>query len=103
MRQRAERTGISNGLSRSAKAAGSLRAYGDSGTDAHINPVYLFLEGKRPFDKEACDRILARLDGSIRSIPNREIQRELLLFKEQLGIYRDPGEASELGLPVIPR
>jgi hypothetical protein len=80
----------------------AARAYGDAGTDAHTNPVYLFIDGKRPFDADACDQILARLAGSARTIPNAAIQLQLEELAKRLRAYRDQGDASGLALPPIP-
>ncbi len=81
----------------------AVRAYGDAGTDAHTNPVYLFVDGKRPFDSDACDQILARLSGSTRSIPNAAIQRQLERLANRLREYRDRGDDSGLVLPPLPK
>ncbi len=80
----------------------AIRAYGDAGTDAHTNPVYLFVDGKRPFDSDACDQILARLSGSARSVPNVAIQRQLEQVANRLREYRDRGDDSGLALPPLP-
>jgi hypothetical protein len=78
------------------------RAYGDAGTDAHTNPVYLFVDGKRPFSQDAIDQILARLEGSMRTIPNVEILKHLELLAQRLVNYRDRGDATGLALPPLP-
>ena len=80
----------------------AVRAYGDAGTDAHTNPVYLFVDERRPFDLDACDQILARLSGSARSIPDVEIQHQLEEIANKLREYRDRGDASGLALPPLP-
>lgn len=81
----------------------AARAYSDAGTDAHTNPVYLFVGGKRPFSQEAIDQILARLEGSMRTIPNPEITNQLSLLAQLLRDYRDGGDASGLALPPLPK
>jgi hypothetical protein len=80
----------------------AARTYGDAGTDAHTNPVYLYVDGKRPFSEDAIDQILARLEGSMRTIPNVEILRELDKLAQRLRAYRDRGDSSGLALPPIP-
>jgi len=81
----------------------AARTYGDAGTDAHTNPIYLFVDGKRPFSEDAIDEILARLDGSMRTIPNVEILQTLEQLAERLRNYRDRGDATGLALPPVPR
>jgi len=80
----------------------AARTYGDAGTDAHTNPIYLFVDGKRPFSSDAIDQILARLEGSMRTIPNVEILRDLDRLVQHLRNYRDRGDATGLALPPIP-
>jgi len=80
----------------------AARTYGDAGTDAHTNPVYLFLDGKRPYSQDACDQILARLAGSIRTIPNLEIRHDLEKIADRLRNCRDRGDTSGLALPAVP-
>lgn len=93
---------LTSTLSVSASGWIAARAYGDAGTDAHTNPVYVFLDGKRPFDGDACDQILARLAGSIRIIPNEVIRHRLEELVEHLRAYGDQGDATGLALPQIP-
>ena len=81
----------------------AARAYGQAGTDAHTNPLYVFMDGKRPFSKDACDQILARLAGSLRTIPNLEIRKQLEKLGRQLRHYRDKGDATGLALPPVPK
>ena len=80
----------------------AVRAYGDAGADAHTNPVYVYLKGKLPFDDDACGQIQARLEGSIREIPNPEIRARLRELKESLQLYRDSGDSQGLALPPKP-
>ena len=80
----------------------AARAYGDAGTEAHTNPIYLFLNGKRPFSEDACDQIIARLAGSIRTIPNVKIRNQLEQIANRLRDYRDRGDSEGLGLPSVP-
>ena len=80
----------------------AVRAYGDAGADAHTNPVYVYLKEKLPFDDDACGQIQARLEGSIRDIPNPEIQARLRELKERLQRYRDTQDPEGLALPRRP-
>ncbi len=80
----------------------AARAYGDAGIEAHTNPVYVFLKGKRPFDPDACDQILARLAGSLRSIDNPRVKKRLRDLKGKLEEYRNTGSAGSLKLPPLP-
>ncbi len=77
----------------------AVRAYEDTGADAHTNPVYVSLKGQLPFDDDACGQILARLEGSIRLTPNQEMQERLRDLKESLQRYRDTRDARGLALP----
>jgi hypothetical protein len=80
----------------------AARTYGDAGTDAHTNPVYVFINGKRPFSQDACNQILARLEGSFRTIPNVKILQELERLARQLRNFRDTGDSTGLALPPLP-
>ena len=77
----------------------AVRAYEGTGADAHTNPVYVSLNGKLPFDDDACGQILTRLEGSIRLTPNQEMQERLRDLKERLQRYRDTRDARGLALP----
>ena len=77
----------------------AVRAYEDTGADAHTNPVYVSLKGKLPFEDDACGQILARLEGSIRLTPNQEAKERLRDLKEHLQHYRDTRDARGLALP----
>lgn len=52
-----------------AARAYSLSALGAANAEAHTNPVYVYLDGKAPFDQESLDGWLAALDQQI------EVQR----------------------------
>ena len=78
----------------------AVRAYEDTGADAHSNPVYVSLKGKLPFDDDACGQILARLEGSIRLNPNQEMQEKLKDLKQRLERYRETRDARGLALPL---
>jgi len=76
----------------------TVRAYEDTGADAHSNPVYVSLEGKLPFDDDACGQILARLESSIRLNPHQKIKKRLRDLKERLQRYRDTRDPRGLAL-----
>ena len=81
----------------------AVRAYGDAGTESHTNPVYVYMAGKLPFDDDAAGQILARLEGSIWEIPNREVQERLKKIKRSLELYRHKGQSDGLALPAVPK
>ena len=70
----------------------AVRAYSDAGTEAHSNPVYVYLDGKLPFDDDACGQILARLDSSIRTIPEATLAEQVRTLRDRLARYRDSGD-----------
>ncbi len=80
----------------------AVRAYGDMGTESHTNPVYIYMGGKLPFDDDASGQILARLDGSIRTVTNEEIVEQLKEIKQRLVSYRETGDGRGLALPPFP-
>ncbi len=94
-------------LSRRIEASSSgwvaVRAYSDAGTEAHTNPVYVYLDGKLPFDDDACGQILARLDASIRAIPEKSLVERVRELRDRLARYRDTGDSEGLALPSVSR
>ena len=94
-------------LSRRIEASSSgwvaVRAYSDGGTEAHTNPVYVYLDGKLPFDDDACGQILARLDSSLRAIPAESVLARVRNLRDRLARYRDTGDAQGLALPSVSR
>ncbi len=81
----------------------AVRAYSDAGTEAHSNPVYVYLDGKLPFDDDACGQILARLDSSIRAIPEPTVAERVRTLRDRLARYRDTGDSQGLALPTVSR
>ena len=81
----------------------AVRAYSDAGTEAHSNPVYVYLDGKLPFDDDACGQILARLDSSIRTIPEPTVAERVRTLRDRLARYRDTGDSQGLALPSVAR
>ena len=92
-------------LSRRIEASSSgwvaVRAYSDGGTEAHSNPVYVYFDGKLPFDDDACGQILARLDSSLRAIPAESVLARVRDLRDRLARYRDTGDAQGLALPSV--
>ena len=78
----------------------AARTHGDAGTDAHTNPVYVYVGQARPFNAASARQIIARLDGSMAAIPNPEIVARLGALKQELNaLIRD--RRSALPLPPI--
>ncbi|MBI4626508.1 MAG: CehA/McbA family metallohydrolase [Verrucomicrobia bacterium] len=78
----------------------AARTHGDAGTDAHTNPVYVYVGQTRSFNAASARQIMARLDGSMAAIPNPEIVARLGALKEELNaLIRD--RRSALPLPPI--
>ena len=94
-------------LSRRIEASSSgwvaVRAYSDAGTEAHTNPVYVYFDGKLPFDDDACGQILARLDSSLRAIPAESVLARVRTLRDRLARYRDSGDPQDLALPSVDR
>jgi hypothetical protein len=55
-----------------AARAFSLSPLGTPDAEAHTNPVYVYLDGKAPYDRESLDGLLAKLDGQIAENEKRE-------------------------------
>ena len=81
----------------------AVRAYSDAGTEAHSNPVYVYLDGKLPFDDDACGQILARLDSSLRAIPEESLLERVRKLRDRLARFRDTGDSQGLALPSVAR
>ena len=76
----------------------AARAYGDAGTDAHANPVYVYVGDARPFDADSARQIIARLEGSIATIPIPSIVRRMEELKQEL---REMIKNHQAGLPLL--
>jgi len=77
----------------------AAHAYGDGGTEAHTNPVYVYLGDRHPFSAASARQIIARLDGSIAAIPLPAIVSRLKELRGEL--ERSIGE-QRLALPLPP-
>ncbi|MBN2290365.1 MAG: CehA/McbA family metallohydrolase [Candidatus Glassbacteria bacterium] len=79
----------------------AARAYAEAGTEAHTNPVYIYAGRRLPFNREAARNILARLEGSIEAIGNREVAARLETLKKELtGLLE--GRPGSLPRPATP-
>lgn len=78
----------------------TARAYNDAGTDAHTNPVYVYVGDARPFNADSARQIIARIDGSIARIRIPEIVARLEELKVELqALIRE--QRSALPLPPV--
>ena len=78
----------------------AARAYSDAGTDAHTNPVYVYLGNQHPFDADSARRIIARLEGSIATITLADVTARLReLQAEVQSLIKD--RRSKLPLPRL--
>ena len=79
----------------------AARAYSDAGIEAHTNPVYIYVGGKLPFNRDSARNILARLDSSMETIPSSEIVKRLERLKKEVILLLD-GRKHSLPLPQVP-
>jgi len=77
----------------------AARTWAGAGTDAHTNPVYVYVDEKLPFSRDSARQIKARLEGSIETIPNEEVVRRLRSLKFELEKLLK-GDESEISLPA---
>ncbi|MGH8017444.1 MAG: CehA/McbA family metallohydrolase [Opitutaceae bacterium] len=80
----------------------AARAYGDAGTDAHTNPVYVYVGDSRPFSADSARQIIARLEGSIATIRIPEIVERLEELRKEVAQLIENGTAG-LPLPEVGR
>jgi hypothetical protein len=78
----------------------AARAYSDAGTDAHTNPVYVYVGDARPFNATSARQIIARLDGSRAAISLPEVVARIDALKQELNTLIRDGR-SALPLPPI--
>ena len=55
-----------------AARAFSVSPTGRPDAEAHTNPVYVYVDGQKPFDQRDRDWLLAKLDGRIALLEKRE-------------------------------
>lgn len=78
----------------------AAHAYNDAGTEAHTNPVYVYVGDTRPFNADSARQIIARLDGSIERSRVPEITARYEALKAELrSLIRD--RQSKLPLPAV--
>jgi len=80
----------------------AAHAYGDGGTEAHTNPVYVYVDDQHPFSATSARNILSRLDGSIEAIAIPSVTARLAELKAELQRHIRDGR-STLPLPPIAR
>ncbi len=62
----------------------AARTYAEAGTEAHTNPVYVYVGGRLPFNRDSARNIISRLDGSIETITNRDVVKRLKKYRGEL-------------------
>ncbi len=101
-RERFDQPRATVSLSREVRISASswiaARATGPAGTEAHTNPVYVYLGGKLPFNRSSARHIIARLEGSMEHISSGEIDSRLAKARLALEALLD-GRPSALPLP----
>ena len=80
----------------------AARAYSGAGTDAHTNPIYIYVGNKLPFKKDSARNIISRLEGSIDAIPNSRITKRLEALADDLRSYMERG-GGKLPFPSVPK
>lgn len=70
-------------------------------TEAHTNPVYVYLNRELPFHTESARHIITRLEGSMETIPNSKIVERLRGLKAELEKLMR-GRPASLPRPKIP-
>ena len=51
----------------------AARTYAEAGTDAHTNPIYIYVGNNLPLNNDSAREIISRLDGSIETITNKVV------------------------------
>jgi hypothetical protein len=62
----------------------AARTYAKAGTEAHTNPIYFYVGKELPFNRDSARQIMARLEGSIETIANKQVTRKLVRLKSEL-------------------
>src|SRR5262249_59585944 len=84
-----------------AARASSRTPLGDPNSEAHTNPVYVYLDGKAPFHRDDLDRLVEKLDGQMNIHRTRRFAdqaRVLDYFQKSRDILLKVREAG--GLPA---
>ncbi|MBW7998244.1 MAG: hypothetical protein FVQ81_17075 [Candidatus Glassbacteria bacterium] len=89
-------------LTRELRIIGSswiaARASGPAGTEAHTNPVYIYVGGRLPFNRDSARSIISRLEGSMESVSSAEVRGRLARARQALDAMLE-GRPSSLPLP----
>lgn len=64
-----------------AARAYSKSPFGTADAEAHTNPVYVYLDGRRPFDAAAADWLIEKLDAQIAFHQQREFRERPLVVE----------------------
>jgi hypothetical protein len=91
---------FSRGIRITASSWIAVRASGPAGTEAHTNPVYVYVGGKLPFNRGSARHIISRLEGSMEQISSGEIDSRLAKAKLALEALLE-GRPSDLPLPEM--
>jgi len=90
-----------------AARAYSLSATGKPDAEAHTNPVYVYVDGEKPFSADDRDWLLAKLNGRVQLVAKREFpEKEQVLksFRESrdrlLELSSSPANIAEM--PPVP-
>jgi len=79
----------------------AARTYAGAGTEAHTNPVYVYVGDRLPFNRDSARNIIARLDGSIETITNADVLKRLKACRKELESIL-AGKKHALPLPSVP-
>ena len=80
----------------------AARTYADAGTDAHTNPVFIYVGGKPRFSADSARNIIARLDGSIATIDLPTVVSKLNRVRSEL-LKMIASKPTNLPLPDLPK
>ncbi|MEX2286180.1 MAG: PVC-type heme-binding CxxCH protein, partial [Planctomycetaceae bacterium] len=99
-----------------AARAFSKSPAGNADAESHTNPVYFYIDGRKPYDRESLDEIVARIDGQIEVQKQRDFSKKadvlayfdhsrdiLLKIRETNGIPpgKLPADLAHDELPVL--
>lgn len=78
----------------------AAHAYNDAGTEAHTNPVHVYVGDARPFNPDSARQIIARLESSIERSRVPEIAARMEALKQEVrNFIRD--RRTTLPLPAV--
>lgn len=78
----------------------AARTYAEAGTEAHTNPVYVYVGSRLPFNRDSARNIISRLDGSIETITNADVVKRLKKSRRELEAML-AGKKHALPLPSV--